>query len=194
MTQNAVTTCNQMKLIIRFVFFILFFSNAEPQVFGQGIWNTIPDFPGTARDDAFGFTANGNGYVGTGLDVTFGLKNDVWKYDPSTNSWSQAADFGGTPRQYTASFSIGLKGYVFGGIDLNGVYQNDLWIYDAGANSWAPGNPLPGSGRSGAMGFALNGAGYITTGRNGLTCFTDLWKYLPAFQFRTPFTQAQAVI
>ncbi|MBS1567950.1 MAG: hypothetical protein JST45_00770, partial [Bacteroidetes bacterium] len=54
-------------------------------------WTQLPDFPGTARDDAASFTINGKIYVGTGMEVGWGLTNDWWCFDTQTDTWSAIA-------------------------------------------------------------------------------------------------------
>src|SRR5262245_53893716 len=84
-------------------------------------WTQLPDFPGTERDDATSFTLNGKIYVGTGMEVGWGLTNDWWCFDTSTETWTPIAALPATPRQYCTGFTVADTGYVFGGIDGNGV-------------------------------------------------------------------------
>lgn len=39
-------------------------------------WQQLPDFPGNARDDAASFSIGNKIYVGTGMEVGWGLTND----------------------------------------------------------------------------------------------------------------------
>jgi N-acetylneuraminic acid mutarotase len=39
------------------------------------VWQQLPDFPGTARDDAAAFSIDNKIYVGTGMEVGWGLTN-----------------------------------------------------------------------------------------------------------------------
>jgi hypothetical protein len=49
-------------------------------------WTRIPDFPGTARNNAVGFSIGNKGYIGTGSNTA-----DFWEYDPITNNWTSKA-------------------------------------------------------------------------------------------------------
>jgi N-acetylneuraminic acid mutarotase len=45
------------------------------------VWQQLPDFPGTARDDAAAFSIGNRIHVGTGMEVGWGLTNDWWCFD-----------------------------------------------------------------------------------------------------------------
>ncbi|MBS1938633.1 MAG: hypothetical protein JSS84_12580, partial [Bacteroidetes bacterium] len=78
-------------------------------------WQQLPDFPGTARDDAASFTIGSKIYVGTGMEVGWGLTNDWWCFDAATDTWSAIASMPASQRQYCAAFTVNDTGYVFGG-------------------------------------------------------------------------------
>jgi N-acetylneuraminic acid mutarotase len=56
-----------------------------------------------------------------------GNLNDLWVYDPQTDSWSQLAS-GATVRYGHTAVTIGGKMYVFGG--SGGGRLNDLWCIE----------------------------------------------------------------
>jgi N-acetylneuraminic acid mutarotase len=68
-------------------------------------WTQLPDFPGTARDDAATFTINDKIYVGTGMEVGWGLTTDWWCFDRATASWTAIAPLPAAPRQYCTGFN-----------------------------------------------------------------------------------------
>src|SRR5436189_985307 len=76
-------------------------------------WTQLPDFPGTARDDAASFSIGGKVYVGTGMDVGFSLTNDWYAFDTWTETWDVTSPLPGTSRQYCSGFSINDFGYLF---------------------------------------------------------------------------------
>ena len=128
--------------------------------------NTLP----SARYAATGFSLNGYGYMGLGVnDSTY--FNDFWKYDPIAEAWTQEADFGGTPRFGAVSFTSCGYGYVGLGEDLNSSYRQDVWQYNDSNNSWTFVNHFPGTGRRNAVAFVVNNVAYIGTGwdANGRT-------------------------
>jgi len=141
--------------------------------FAQG-WTQLPDFPGTARDDAASFVIGRRIYVGTGRDVDFALRNDWYAFDEILQVWGPIAPLPSSGRQYCAAFSADDHGYLFGGIDDTGPL-NELWRYDATSNSWEQLAPLPGPGRYAAVAFDT---GLICTGmlNNGIPT-NETWKY-----------------
>ena len=76
------------------------------------------------RESAVTFSLGGTAYMGTGMlaDIAF---NDLWAYDPASNSWSQRADLPGAVRSDAVAFTLGGKGYVAAGESLNGVLLSD---------------------------------------------------------------------
>ncbi|MDI6788558.1 MAG: kelch repeat-containing protein, partial [Planctomycetota bacterium] len=67
-------------------------------------------------------------------------KNDLWWYDPGTNTWTQKIADGaaGSPlaRYITSMVWDGIRVIMFGGADLLNNYYNDIWWYDPGTNTW----------------------------------------------------------
>ena len=92
-------------------------------------WEQLPDFPGTPRDDAASFMIGDHIYVGTGMEVGFGLTNDWFRFDMISETWDPIASMPASPRQYCTAFTVDDTGYVFGGIDSTGAL-NELWAYD----------------------------------------------------------------
>lgn len=110
------------------------------------IWSQLPDFPGTARDDAASFTIGNKVYVGTGMDANFQLTNDWYAFDTMTETWDTVAALPGVPRQYCSGFAANGQGYLFGGLSSSGPL-NELWRYDPLADTWAQRASLPAAGR-----------------------------------------------
>lgn len=127
-----------------------------------GQWEQLPDFPGTPRDDAAYFTISQGGlgltYVGTGMEVGWGLTNDWWRFDGWL--WQQVASLPATPRQYCVAAGVDGKGYVFGGIDVSGAL-NELWRYDPVEDSWEQMPSLPAEARYAAVALHNGSGGLI---------------------------------
>lgn len=145
-----------------------------------GQWTQLPDFPGSARDDAAAFAIGTDVYVGTGMEVGWTLTNDWYHYDGSSMQWSTVASLPATPRQYCSAFVLDDPndnfGYLFGGLDANGPL-NELWRYDPGSDSWTQMASLPGEARYAAVAFR---GGYIATGLlDGGSATNELWQYDP---------------
>ncbi|MBS1546057.1 MAG: T9SS type A sorting domain-containing protein [Bacteroidetes bacterium] len=143
-------------------------------------WTQLPDFPGTARDDAASFTINGKIYVGTGMEVGWGLTNDWWCFDAVTETWSAIAAMPATPRQYCSAFTVNNTGYVFGGVDGNGAL-NELWAYSPASNQWEQKSPMPAEARYACAAVEGWNYGIVATGMLQSGAPTkEAWKYWPA--------------
>lgn len=91
-------------------------------------WQEKASLPATGRSSAAGFSINGKGYVGLGIDKNQNALNDFWEYNPNTDSWRRVSDFPGIPRNNPAFFAIESKGYV--GLGSKNEYDgflNDIW-------------------------------------------------------------------
>lgn len=125
------------------------------------------------------FSLNGYGYFvgGTASGATL---NELWRYDPLTDSWSEFAPIP-IGRYAATAFTINGKGYVSCGL-TGWSMLNDLWEYDPIADSWTAKAFLPSAERYGAVGFSINGLGYVGTGNTGSAngpYVSDLWAYDP---------------
>ncbi|MBK9149271.1 MAG: hypothetical protein IPM12_15805 [Flavobacteriales bacterium] len=142
-------------------------------------WEQLPDFPGTARDDAAAFTIDCDVYVGTGMQVGWSLTNDFWRYDSFSQTWSPSTTLPASPRQYCTAQSLFSQGYLFGGLDASGPLS-ELWSFDSGSQSWIQRASLPGAGRYACGSFVLASNLYICGGIiAGGTALNELWKYDP---------------
>lgn len=142
-------------------------------------WVQLPDFPGTARDDAASFVIGEHIYVGTGMEVGWGLTTDWHHFNGVTQVWSTAPQLPATPRQYCSTFVVDGRGYVFGGLDANGPL-GELWRYDPASDTWTARAPLPGTPRYAATAWSRSGLGYVHGGvlpDGGVT--DELWLYNP---------------
>ncbi|HEY6976611.1 MAG TPA: kelch repeat-containing protein [Chitinophagaceae bacterium] len=92
------------------------------------IWTRKADFLGGDWWGATGFSINGKGYIGTGIDANDADRRGLWAYDPIRNKWTPKAKFGGDARAFAAGFSVGRNGYI-----VTGGLNNDLWQYSSNA-------------------------------------------------------------
>jgi N-acetylneuraminic acid mutarotase len=139
---------------------------------------------GVPRFRSFGFSLNGKGYIGAGMD--FGLSyayQDLWEYNPTTNAWTQKADFGGGPTWDNATFVINQKGYVVTGGSTSAINIDDTWEYNPTTNVWTQKADFGGVARIGAVGFSIGAKGYVGTGNdlinNNGVLLQDFWEYNP---------------
>ncbi len=156
----------------------------------QDSWEEIASPPWERRQSSISFSINGFGYVGLGQDCsgppdifnptcTTVNHDDLWRYDPHSDSWSEMANFPEGGRSFGISFVIGEKAYVVGGGDS----LSELWEYDAATNGWQQKASYPGNCGSRQTAFTINDKGYVGFGITGkiggnLIC-GDIWEYNP---------------
>lgn len=141
-------------------------------------WYQMPDFPGTPRDDAAAFALDDKVYVGTGMEVGWGLTNDWYAFSLITESWAPSASLPASGRQYCSAFKLDNDlGYLFGGVDANGPL-NELWSYDAQTNSWIQRAPLPGPGRYACTVLVFDVQAFVCGGMlEGGIATNEVWRY-----------------
>ncbi len=150
-------------------------------------WRKIADFPGTGRYGAFGFFANGKGYVGAGDDKN--LLKDFFEYNPSSDTWTEKSNYPGAKRRGASVFVINDVAYVCCGYN-NSRYPFDFFAYDAKTDTWSQKRNINDSSdesydddynivRSFAGAFTVGGRGYISCGENNGSLRNDTWEYDP---------------
>ncbi len=108
------------------------------------IWPPIADYPGNPSIGLCTFTIDSFGYAGLGGDGNGDYFNDMFKYNPSTNTWSRIASYPGKGRYNDfSSFVVNGKGYAGTGQTensaLSAVYNlGDYYMYDPITNTWSP--------------------------------------------------------
>jgi len=148
------------------------------------IWTQKPDFPGGSRIKTQVFVINdiayfvsgafwnlfaGGGYIGY---------NDVWKYDPATNSYTQLSNFPGTPRHGGFAFSYESKGYFGLGVNDNDEVLYDFWQYNPATDTWIQKADFPGVPCRNGFQFSIDKNGYIGLGfTTGLSPLNTVWQY-----------------
>ncbi|MFA5794394.1 MAG: kelch repeat-containing protein [Candidatus Brocadiia bacterium] len=113
-------------------------------------------------------------------------KNDLWWYDPETNTWTQklTQDQTGSPTgrfDHSMVWAYG-QAIMFAGWDSTERNVNDLWSYDPDSNKWTqkvakdqPGSPPPRRLHD----MAWIGDRIIMFGGYTDTDLNDLWHYNP---------------
>jgi hypothetical protein len=104
--------------------------------------------------------------------------NDLWQYDPTTDTWAQKANYPGGKRDGLGVFVIGNKAYVGGGSDNNYVYSQ-FYEYDATADKWTQKTDIPEQGDIFPSMFSIGNYGYTVCGA-GASEYTDLYRYDPS--------------
>lgn len=144
-------------------------------------WTELTSLPGSSRAVAAGFSANNKAYLCTGINLTFGnvsYLNDLWEYDPSTDSWIQKANFPGGSRSEAHGFALNEIGYLGLGTTLVGSGTvSDIWQYHPSTDSWIQISDFGGGKREMVSGFLINCKYYIGTGWvNDENQQSDIWE------------------
>lgn len=157
----------------------------------QNNWSQKADLPISVNgyNEGIAFSIGSKGYFGTGGVWSSGIQvfsNNLWAYDPATDSWSQRASLPSGGRSMSSAFVIGTDAYVATGYWSNS--ERELWRYNSITNTWSQRASLPdGAGRYDAIGFAIGGFGYVGLGVWG-SDRNDLWRYDPITDSWTQMT------
>ena len=149
-------------------------------------WSDCEDLPlGEERQYAVGTSNNGIGYVFGGVKCDGTYCNDLWEYNPLSNSWSVLEPLPAVGRSGAVHFVLNDNIYIVGGKNQQGIVT-DVWGYDINNNQWSQKTALPGSGIWRGTSFEYNNLGFVGLGRNNLNNQTDLntefYQYNPISQ------------
>ncbi len=146
-------------------------------------WIQKSSFPGGARYSSHVFVLNNRAYFcsgayWSGISGDYTPYNDVWEYNPATDTWTQKNNFPGPGRHDAFAFSYGGLGYLCFGQDDFQVTLNDLWEYNPTTDTWTQKASFPGTARSGGIQFGFGKYGYIGLGRDiNAVSLGDIWRY-----------------
>lgn len=144
------------------------------------LWTSKASFAGIPMFAASATVVGTKAYVcfGDEWDPFYIRHNELWEYNPSTDSWSALSPCPGYPRRDAVAFTIGNKAYFGTGSDDSYLETADFWEYEPSSDTWTQMADFMGSARSQAVAFAVNGNGYIGTG--GQLDEQDFFEYNPA--------------
>ena len=132
-------------------------------------WQKIADFSGGARNSAFCFSMGGKGYVGGGYNSSGALLNDLWEYNPITDTWIKKADLPEGVEGNT-TFATTSKAYV--------LSTRKLWQYDPILNQWSQLSNFPGEADKFQSAFAIGDKGYVGAGMSPIGVLKkEFWEY-----------------
>lgn len=92
-------------------------------------WTQRPNFPGTKRTRATGFSLNGTGFLLGGQRQDETKLKDFWYYNPATQTWTQWTDMPGSGVASAVAFVIGDKAYIGTGLGPTD-YLSTFWQFD----------------------------------------------------------------
>ncbi len=154
-------------------------------------WFPISSLPeNEGRQYASGFSHNGKGYVFGGYNGTEFL-NDLWCYDPSSDSWTEKAPLPALGRGGCGQFVIDDTAYIIGGKTSGISAMNEVWCYLPENDVWVQKSDFPFGNRWRSSAVTSNGIGYLFFGRDQDNLFhnegfqydaaTDSWVELTVF-------------
>jgi serine protease AprX len=116
-------------------------------------------------------------YAGGGLDEIFAVRNDLVRYEPTTDSWTALPP---SPDYYFAAPGVYFNGkiYIMGGFDETFQPRDTTRIYDIATNTWEPpGAPMPAA--LGCIAALWNGIIYVAGGSPdvGASVVNTLYAY-----------------
>ncbi len=89
-------------------------------------WAQVSDLPASVRASAMSFSIGTRGFICMGTNG--GFLDDLWEYNPYSDSWSVRAPYGGSSRKSGVAFTIGGKAYVGTGKGYSGK-KASFWEY-----------------------------------------------------------------
>ena len=109
--------------------------------------------------------------------------NDLWWYDPNSNTWTEKTPVSSPSVRFGHSMvwdPIGQRLIMFGG-SIGAAYYNDLWWYDPNSNTWTEKTPVssPSVRRNHTMIWDTVEQKAILFGGIGSGMNNDLWWYDP---------------
>src|SRR4029077_14027391 len=134
-----------------------------------GPWSTATPGP-PARYRAGGCSDGTNIYVYGGGNSSGGSYNDMWRWNPVTETWTQLANMPTAKQNIQGAYWNG-KIYVPGG--FNDAHVTENAIYDIATNTWSTGAPLPAA-QTGAN-VAFNNKIYNFGGNPGPQATTSIY-------------------
>jgi hypothetical protein len=140
----------------------------------SGVWQQLPDFPSSARNEAAGFSVSDGVVIGGGTTwngVTGSYQNDYWHFSPSSNSWSQISNGYANVSFGIASMNCGYVG--------TGSYSSVFRRYEPESNTWISVQNVGGGGRMYSVGFSIGNKCYVGTGipSPSGSPLSDFWEY-----------------
>ena len=152
-------------------------------------WTAMNNFLGSSRQNHICFSLNGYGYMFGGFDGV-GTLNEMWEYNPTTDSWVQKASpplpLAGPGRNGPAELVINNQAYVgLGGTANGSTTFSDFYLFNpgsiglVGSGTYTSVASIP-VGREAAANFTIGSLGYIGIGYQGGTgSLNDFWIYDP---------------
>lgn len=132
-------------------------------------WIQLPDFPGGGRSHALALSADSKAYVLAGgvaastLDGEAVYYNDLWEFDPVTESWTLLGNLPGETRWRAYGWLLDQKIYIGGGSNPEQSFE-DLYAFDLTTGTWEEKKACATEKIVGGFYFTLHDKGYFVEG------------------------------
>lgn len=149
------------------------------------------------RAAACATTLNGKAYVFAGRDSEGKRRNELWQYDPASDTWT---NLGAAPMKGRVNATMtATDGHLYAGLGysashayVDSAYQRDWWEYTPQTNTWRRLADFPNANTVAVSSFAVDGQIYALYGFGyGYTreiyrydAATDTWTHIEATQPR----------
>ena len=171
----------------KYVMMLLYLVAQTIQAQTVASWSRKANLPTMTREFAIAFSIDSFGYLGCfgwHISDTFPhtpyYYNDLWQYNPYTDTWLKKADFPLSHKFEGVYFTIDHKAYI--GMSDDGGGGNDMWEYDPAIDVWTRKADFPNGMRRGAIGFSIGGKGYVGMGISDTApqiYMKDIWEFDP---------------
>ncbi len=131
-------------------------------------WTKKHNFPGGRRNSSAGFAVDGKGYVCSGEKRTGNVDsypNDLWQYDPTSDTWVQKANMPGLGFAATGLDGIVNSGVHYGFVVAGG--PGGCLLYNPATDTWGTLPDVPGGSRHNFAAFMINRSLVIGGGSGG---------------------------
>lgn len=151
-------------------------------------WRKLAPFPGRARIGAAGFSADGKGYIGWGLDKDYLVDSLFYRYDPNDDTWTAFSIPDTIPARYgPISFVFDDSEVYLGAGSTPTLGLNDFYRFSPATNEWERKADFGAGPRRNAISFSIGDYGYAGLGDSLLHSefffnsrpTDDFWRYDP---------------
>ncbi len=169
-----------MKSKIILLIFTISFCSAIAQD-----WTQLADIPGAGRFWSAAFTIDNKIYTGTGrTEFSGNATQDMWEYDPISDTWAQVADYPAGIREGADGFGDGNRGFLAFGTSFI-QFTCTVYEYLPATNTWEAKANCPASFAY-SHGFTINDKYYIgpENGTNKVFAYdfsSDSWSEVAPF-------------
>jgi N-acetylneuraminic acid mutarotase len=138
-------------------------------------WVSKADSP-EGKHHPISFALDGKGYSITGTNSAGQPTDDVFEYDPITDSWNVLSDFPGLARSFGIGTTANGKGY-FGFGATNSAYLKDFWSFDPSNGAYTQLASCDCSSRRHPAMISIGNSIYVGLGNDEFSDKNDWWVY-----------------